>query len=502
MQGASTRFRSGGVVPIRGQERTSLTRPFLPEAAPAEFPSGGDVAEPIVGMPPFHGPLWKWFAGTGEKHAVGKGRLMKRKAVVILLGAGICASVVQTPLFGGASFDLELTAARMPLETKMQDLLFLGAPNGSTSAPSNGGWRDVNCGTLYRTSAWWIEGLWGWEWPTTAAWNLGVSFPGTPVAGSASFSTTGKTTVFAYTSYNYRYELSGFPPSSATVTFSGGSCTMSNVQLSPSSTILYSTGHISQTFAIRGYYTFDLRDPDVRITTPSQRINTVSPGGATQSVALTISNTVNAIVQSISLDYGDGASSSVPFSQASSLTFAATASHGFALDPSQDWRTFNVIATAYGPPDNSPDDDQDTHSANVTLLRSPSAALSLNDTLVVSGSVVDVISGQVLSFDGSPALGFIEDASLILGAQEVLIATSASGLADEGFVGGLIVPELPVGSHIPLVYTTSNTGTGLNSGVWSATLHVVPEPATVSLLGFCWVGLICATARHQRKTQT
>jgi len=243
-------------------------------------------------------------------------------------------------------------------------------------------------------------------------------------------------------------------------------------------------------------------DPSVALGASQERVNSAAPGAhSSPAISFQIQQATQSFVESVVINYGDGSNDSVPFSQAGSLTFSTTASHGFTLPADQDAKTFAVTATTYGPLDNSSDNDESSDSANVTLLRSPLAVLNLDDTIVAPGSVVEVISGQTLSFDGSPAFGFIEEASLMLGVQEIMAAISPSGIADEGFEGELMIPELPLGSDILLEYTTSNTGAGLNSHSWSATLHVVPEPGTVGLLLLGGLSLIRPrqhTFRHRR----
>ena len=224
-------------------------------------------------------------------------------------------------------------------------------------------------------------------------------------------------------------------------------------------------------------------DPSVVVSANQTRVNSAAPGAhSSPTISFQMHQTAQSFVESVVIDHGDGSSDSVPFTQASSLTFSTTASHGFTLPADQDAKTFAVTGTAYGPSDNSSDNDQSTDSVNVTLFRSPLAVLNLDDALVAPGSVVEVISGQTFFFDGSPAFGFIEEASLMLGVQEIMAAISPSGIADEGFEGELMIPELPLGSDILLEYTTSNTGAGLNSNSWSATLHVVPEPTMLAFL--------------------
>jgi hypothetical protein len=125
--------------------------------------------------------------------------------------------------------------------------------------------------------------------------------------------------------------------------------------------------------------------------------------------------------------------------------------------------------------------------------------MSLDGVLIPSGSVLEVTPGQVLSFEGSPALGFIEEAILKLHGTEILSTTSPDGLADEALSGLLTFPDLPPGSELLLEYFCTNTGYGLNSNTWSATLEVVPEPATLSLLVLGGVALL---RRHQRQRVT
>jgi len=243
---------------------------------------------------------------------------------------------------------------------------------------------------------------------------------------------------------------------------------------------------------------FDLRDPLVSISSSASTINTASPGTGGAPVTFTVSNEANALVNSLLLGYDDGSSLAVPFSQASSLKFTTTASHTFALTEGEDARTFHVTATAYGPSDNSSDDDQDSDSMDLTVLRSPLAAISLDGALVPYGSVVDVTAGQSLPFDGSPATGFIEDAVLTLGDDEILATTSTSGNADELCHGTLTIPDLAVGEDVLLEYCTSNTGAGLNSNTWSATLHVVPEPSSLGILAIATLALAIARRREKR----
>jgi len=194
-----------------------------------------------------------------------------------------------------------------------------------------------------------------------------------------------------------------------------------------------------------------------------------------------MSQTAEAFVDSLVVAYGDGVQTGVPFSQSGSLKFAVNTEHTYTLGERIDSWSYVVCASAYGPSDASADLDRSTESVTVTVLRSPLAVLTLDGSLVEAGSAVEVEAGQVLSFDGALSVGFIEEAILTLDGSEILRTTSTEGLADESISGLLTVPEVPLGSELVLEYICTNTGAGLNSNRWSATLHVVPDPSTFGI---------------------
>lgn len=269
---------------------------------------------------------------------------------------------------------------------------------------------------------------------------------------------------------------------SGTVTFTGGSGSIA-MQFDPEmpGTNWYiPSGH---RFKMKLTTAFYLTDPSLSLGASGIRANTSRHGGgASSAMTFTMSQTADAFVDSLVLNHGDGTQASVPVNQLASLKFTATGSHAYTLGEGIDSRTYAAGATAYGPSDASSDLDRSASSTNVTVLRSPLAGLALDGNLVEAGSVLEVEVGQLLSFHGASAIGFIEEALLKLDGSQVMRTTSASGFADESLFGALTIPELSFGSDLLLEYMCSNTGSGLNSSTWSATLHVVPEPVTLSLL--------------------
>jgi hypothetical protein len=328
---------------------------------------------------------------------------------------------------------------------------------------------------------------------TTARVHVSVSAIGTSSSGQGDCTLIDRAS--AFDDGQNKIYISPVSPSSTTVSFAGGSVTI-GLQINPISNWIYD----GTLLKMQGTTSFALSDPAVTISATQPRFNTAVAGGsASASRSSQVTQSAQAFVDSVTLDYGDGSNASLAFTQASALTFTTTASHSFALASGQDSRAFTVTATAYGPADNSSDDDQDSKNVVLTLLRSPLAMMSLDGVLIPSGSVLEVTPGQVLSFEGSPALGFIEEAILKLHGTEILSTTSPDGLADEALSGLLTFPDLPPGSELLLEYFCTNTGYGLNSNTWSATLEVVPEPATLSLLVLGGVALL---RRHQRQRVT
>lgn len=420
---------------------------------------------------------------------------MKWIVGTVLISVCFCKSAYSNPLTFRITLspnDFTFGAFEFGSHTYMP---FFPDSDNSSNVASTGGTKRLDFGQIRFGGSMSLAGTQDWS-DAWANFGIRVDAIGRPGSGSTSAVLTGQRIFWRSSPAPVSVLLHKFSQASKTISFNGGSCGIT-ASLYPSSATLelQSQGYDWQAYDIETTTRFYLSDPSIRISTNNLTLNTNSSAGdSASSVEFGISQTFAAFVDSVSVDFGDGYSSSVAFSQASSLKFSTAASHDFTLPANQDAKVFAVTGTAYGPSDNSSDNDQSSDSVNVTLLRSPLAALNLDGTAIPSATIVDVTPGQVLSFDGSPAVGFIDNAVLTLGGDEVMTNTSVVGEADKLFQDTFIVPSLSLGDDIVLQYLTSNTGAGLNSNTWSVTLHVVPEPAT-----FCLVSLGSVILARRRR---
>ncbi len=420
---------------------------------------------------------------------------MKKTDFPILLAfAFTMLTVLSGPLATAGTFNVTVTPSNIycddwkPVNTSggkpVVNTTFASAGTCSYTVASTGGTRNSAIGD-FGYAGWmaWprINGL-----PANMVWadlyskfTVHVSAVGKASSGSLLITKDYGQASIQHAGDNHMSVSVSSSPQTSTLAIPGGTVTITSYMTGSGSMLR----GVPRTLSVALGFSFSLTDPSIALTAGQTRLNTTQPGGnVAPTVSFQITQGGQALVESLSVDYGDGSPSSVSFSQASSLTFTATPSHVFALDAGEGAKSFQVCATAYGYSDGSTDDDQDSKATTIALLRSPFAILSLEGNLVGTGSVLEVRPGQVLTFDGSPAIGFNEEALLKLDGSQVMQTTSASGLADEALWGALTIPELPMGSDLLLEYMCSNTGSGLNADTWSATLHLVPERVTLSLL--------------------
>lgn len=198
------------------------------------------------------------------------------------------------------------------------------------------------------------------------------------------------------------------------------------------------------------------------------RINSNTPGGSSANISLTLNNATGFAdaLTSWSMNWGDGAIEPSPTFNSHSHTYS------IASGNSQTWTsTFsgtNQAATVF---------DTDT----VTILRQPDIALLVNDMFVIDGQTVaiDIFDNPTLDLSLLYSKGYLEGASFQIDGK---LNQTGSDLASFLYLGNLF-DESDVGLTYSLTAGVYNTGLGVNSDWLSVNLSVVPEPATLFLLG-------------------
>jgi hypothetical protein len=166
------------------------------------------------------------------------------------------------------------------------------------------------------------------------------------------------------------------------------------------------------------------------------------------------------------MNWGDGVIESNPTFNSHSHTYS------IASGNSQTWTsTFsgtNQAGTVF---------DIDT----VTILRQPDIALLVNDMFVIDGQtvVLDILDDPTLDLSLLNSEGYLEGASFQIDGK---LNQTGSDLVSFLYSGNLF-DESDIGLTYSLTAGVYNTGLGVNSDSLNVNLSVVPEPATLLLLG-------------------
>jgi len=221
--------------------------------------------------------------------------------------------------------------------------------------------------------------------------------------------------------------------------------------------------------------TFDLPwiGPLFSAAAAAPRVNTPTPTATKANVDFTLTHlhTVDG-AESATFDFGDGIHPALP------LPLPATVSHEYTLGaPSVKSRTFTAYASMTNGLGGA------GSQITVTVLRQPDVALRIDGQTVLDGATVEVEAGRLLQLSLANSLGYIEQASFAIGGK---LDQAGAGLSYSGILFG----DSDLGQTYPLTAGVSNTGAGINADSMTVNLSVVPEPATLGLLGFAAFGLL------------
>ncbi len=213
-------------------------------------------------------------------------------------------------------------------------------------------------------------------------------------------------------------------------------------------------------------------DPQVSISTNEIRINSSTPNGAQANVNLSFDSLCDYAdaLTSWSMNWGDGHIDSNP-------TLGISHTHSYSIannnERSQSWQGVFSGNNQAG---------TDSKTANITVLRQPVANLMVDGLLVADGDTIEINIFEDSNLDLSlfNSLGYTEGASFTI-----------DGLLDQGGIGiwnfsysGSLFDESDIGKIYSLNAGVYNTGLGDSADYMNVHLNIVPEPASVLLLGF------------------
>jgi len=212
--------------------------------------------------------------------------------------------------------------------------------------------------------------------------------------------------------------------------------------------------------------TFDLPwiGPLFSATAAAPRVNTPTPTATKATVDFTLTHVHSVGGESATFDFGNG----IPTALA--LPLPATVSHEYTLSPSMKSWTYTAIASMTNGLGGA------GSQITVTILRQPDVALTIDGQTVIDGATVEVEPGRLLQLSLANSLGYIEQRSFSIGG----------GLSYSGILFG----DSDLGQTYPLTVGVSNTGAGINADSMTVNLSVVPEPASLGLLGLAACGLL------------
>jgi hypothetical protein len=229
------------------------------------------------------------------------------------------------------------------------------------------------------------------------------------------------------------------------------------------------TGEIESAFDNVGLYQV-VYSPQISISQKQNgaRINSNTSGGSSATISLTLNNATGYAdaLTSWSMNWGDGAIESNPTFNSHSHTYS------IASGNSQTWTsTFsgtNQADTVF---------DNDT----VTILMQPDIALMVNSLSVMDGETVaiNIFDNPTLNLSLLNSKGYLEGASFLIDGK---LNQSGSDLSSF-FYSGYLFNQSDIGYIYTLTAGIYNTGLGVNSDYLSVDLSIVPEPATLLLLG-------------------
>ncbi len=236
------------------------------------------------------------------------------------------------------------------------------------------------------------------------------------------------------------------------------------------------TGGPTQTIDTRAtfddiYFQQIVYDPQVSISQNNIRINSSIPDGSQANIGLTFFSQCDYAdaLTSWSVDWGDGIIESNP-------TLGVSSNHSYSIVNSNDRsQTWNAVFSGNNQA------GTDSKTANVTVLRQPVANLLVNGESLVDGETIeiDIFTNATLDLSFLDSAGYLEGASFEI---DGLLNQTGVGLWNFTYSGNLF-DESDIGQVYPLTGSVYNTGLGINSDLLSVNLSIVPEPATLLMLG-------------------